>query len=120
MDNSSAKLGKYGEAKALEFLKTKNFIIHECNWRYKKDEIDIVAERKGWFVFVEVKTRSGTAYGKPWEAVDERKEKAMIRAAEAYISEKNLDVNIRFDIISIVVYEDENILIEHIENAISL
>ncbi|PLW92747.1 MAG: YraN family protein [Marinilabiliales bacterium] len=117
---NAGELGKYGEELAVNYLSRKGYEILDRNWRHKQDEIDIVTRIGMWLVFVEVKTRSGNAYGKPYESVDNRKEKAMIRAAEAYIEEKELDENIRFDIISVLVSGEDDVLIEHIEFAISL
>jgi len=73
-----------------------------------------------WLVFVEVKTRTGLSFGRPYEAVDSRKEKAMIRAADAYINEYNIDENIRFDIVSVLVSDTRDVLVEHIEFAITM
>ena len=120
MTNHGAKIGNFGEQIAVEYLENKGYAILDRNWRHKQDEIDIVARSGMWLVFVEVKTRTGTAFGKPYEAVDGRKEKAMIRAAEAYINVKQLDENIRFDIISVLVSEENDFLIEHIEFAITM
>ena len=114
-----AALGKFGEEKAATYLIEKEYEIITRNWRHKQDEIDIVAKKGIWVVFVEVKTRSGVTYGKPYEAVDARKEKAMLRAAEAYIEENEVEENVRFDIISILVSDQEDVLIEHIEFAIT-
>lgn len=119
MNDSRAKLGIFGEQEASNYLIHKGYEIITRNWRHKQDEIDIVARHKMWVVFVEVKTRSGTAYGKPYEAVDARKRNAMIRAAEAYIKENNIEENVRFDIISVLVSEQKDVLIEHIEFAIT-
>lgn len=116
---NKAELGKFGEEKAAIYLIEKDFEIIAQNWRHKQDEIDIIAKKENWVVFVEVKTRSGTAYGKPYEAVDARKEKAMLRAADAYIEENEIEENVRFDIISILVSDQEDVLIEHLEFAIT-
>lgn len=120
MINRKAKIGIFGEQKAVEYLENKGYEILERNWRYKQDEIDIIAKSGTWLVFAEVKTRTSSEYGKPYEAVDARKEKAMIRAADAYIKEKSIDENIRFDIVSVLVSEDEDVFIEHIEFAINM
>ena len=67
-------------------------------------------------VVVEVKTRKSDEFGEPDIAVGRDKQQMLIRAAEAYMRYKNLDVDIRFDIISIVITEGEP-KIEHIEDA---
>jgi len=109
-------LGKRGEQLACEFLKEKGYAILETNWRHEKDEVDIIAMDGQELVIVEVKTRSTDRYGEPSEEVDLRKENYLIRATEAYLEEKDLDLDSRFDIISIILNRQE-VRIEHIEDA---
>ena len=109
-------LGKKGEELALKYLKKKNFIIKETNWCFGKDEIDIIAFDEEMLVIAEVKTRSSNYLMKPEFAVSRTKQRCLIRAANAYIDMKDLDVETRFDIISIVVY-NQQYAIEHIEDA---
>ena len=110
------ELGVKGEQIALQFLKNKDYKIIETNWRYEKDEVDIIAFDRDELVIIEVKTRSTSYFGDPSEAVDTTKEKNMIRAAEAYLELNNLDVDTRFDIISIVTNKSTT-NIEHIKDA---
>ncbi len=114
------ELGKYGEEAAKKYLINKGYQILHRNWRFKQDEIDIIAKKAQWLIFIEVKTRTSTAFGKPHEFVDSRKENALIRAADAYVHENKIDENIRFDIISILVSSQKDILINHIEFAIRM
>lgn len=110
------ELGKKGELIARKFLEEKGFLIIETNWRHEKDEIDIIAKDGDELVMVEVKTRSTRYFGDPSEAVGAAKESFMIRAAEAYLEISNLNMDTRFDIVSIVIDNDsENI--EHIKDA---
>jgi putative endonuclease len=110
------ELGKQGELIARKFLEEKGFLIIETNWRHEKDEIDIIAKDGDELVMVEVKTRSTRYFGDPSEAVGAAKESFMIRAAEAYLEISNLNMDTRFDIVSIVIDNDsENI--EHIKDA---
>lgn len=110
------ELGKKGELIARKFLEEKGFLIIETNWRHEKDEIDIIAKDGDELVMVEVKTRSTSYFGDPSEAVGAAKESFMIRAAEAYLEISNLNMDTRFDIVSIVIDNDsENI--EHIKDA---
>jgi putative endonuclease len=109
-------LGKKGEALAKTFLEEKGFAILDTNWRHEKDEIDIVAMDGAELVIVEVKTRSTDFFGAPHESVGYRKEQFLIRATESYLEEKDLDVDSRFDIISIVINQ-KGVQIEHIEDA---
>lgn len=109
-------LGKKGENIATAHLIGKDYKILERNWRYVKDEIDIIAETEDFIVFVEVKTRSTSFFGEPEESVNEKKEKFLIRAADEYIIQKDIDKEARFDIISIVI-ESNKQTVRHIEDA---
>jgi putative endonuclease len=110
------QLGKQGELIARKMLEEKGWKILETNWRHDKDEIDIIAMDGDELVIVEVKTRSTDYYGHPEDAVDYRKEAFLIRATEAYLEEKNLDCDSRFDIVSIIL-KDNVPEIYHIKDA---
>lgn len=110
------ELGKQGEQWALQFLKAKGYTILETNWRHEKEEVDIIARDKDELVIVEVKTRSTDAFGDPEEAVTPQKARRLIRAAEAYVLKHNLDIDTRFDIISILVKNGKR-TIRHITDA---
>ena len=115
--NSKSETGRFGEDEAALFLQNKRYVILHRNWRCGKDELDIVALHDEILVVVEVKTRTGTAFGEPWESVDERKQQAIERAALAYLEEFSVDREMRFDLISIIVSPDKDVWIDHIENA---
>lgn len=102
---SHNELGKEGETIAQQFLQKKGFKILNCNWRYLRYEVDIIALDKDFLVFVEVKTRSTSKFGFPDEAVDYQKEKMLIEAAEIYLEKKDLYNEVRFDSISVVKNE---------------
>lgn len=105
-------LGKKGEEDAINYLKNKNFIILEKNYRYRRAEIDIIARKENNLHCIEVKTRSRIDYGNPESFVSKAKIKLLIEAINQYVENNMLDVHIQFDIIS--VYKEN---IEHIENA---
>ena len=109
-------LGKIGEDLAVELLIKKGYQILERNWRSGHKEIDIIALDGDTLVAVEVKTRKSNTYGEPDIAVGVMKQKMLIWAADAYVRYKNLDVDVRFDIVSIV-FTDKDKHIEHIEDA---
>lgn len=109
-------LGILGEKLAVKFLENKGYKILETNWRHDKDEIDIIAMDANELVIVEVKTRSSENYGFPEDAVDSNKEHYLIRATEAFIEGNNLDVETRFDIISII-HNKNNTNIRHFKDA---
>lgn len=112
------ELGKLGEHLAVEFLTNKGFSILDTNWRFGNDEIDIIAKDKDTLVIAEVKTRRSNYYGEPEISVTKTKQKFMIRATEAYIQKKKIDLEVRFDVIAIILspYERQ---INHIEDAFS-
>ncbi|NQY66546.1 MAG: YraN family protein [Flavobacteriales bacterium] len=109
-------LGIQGEKVALAELEKNGYEILETNWRYDKAEIDIIATKDNFLVIAEVKTRSSINYGSPSEAVNITKENNLIKATEAYINEKDLDMECRFDIISVII-DGEKITLEHLEGA---
>lgn len=109
-------LGKLGEDLAVQYLTDKGYEILERNWHNIHKEVDIIAKDGQYLVIVEVKTRQNDEYGEPDLAVTKRKQRMLIAAANAYISRKELDMETRFDIISIVV-KDSDPVIEHIEDA---
>ena len=108
--------GNNGEKLAVEMLVLKGYNILHTNWRNEKSEVDIIAEHNNVIVFAEVKTRSTDYFGDPAEAVQKKKQKMLVKAAEAYIELNNCDQEIRYDIISIVINKGET-KIEHIEDA---
>lgn len=110
---SNWQKGRQGEKLANDFLRKKGFKILDTNWRFQHKEIDIVAMKDNEIVFVEVKSRRNTSFGRPEEAVDHKKQKHLIEAAEAYIIDKDINLNVRFDVISII----SNSQIRHYPNA---
>ena len=110
------QLGKEGELIALHLLKTEGFSVLEPNWRWQKAEIGIIIQDKKTLALVEVKTRSSKNFGRPEEAITNKKQSLMQDAAEAYLAEKGFDYETRFDVVSIILDEKEG-SIEHIKNA---
>ena len=108
--------GKLGEELAVNYLTDKGYEILERNWRNIHKEIDIIARDGKFLVIVEVKTRQTDEYGEPDVAVTRKKQRMLIAAANAYITRKGLDIETRFDIISII-FRDGEPVIEHIEDA---
>ena len=108
--------GKQGEEIAANFLQEKGYEILERNWRNRHKEIDIIAMDGKELVIVEVKTRKNNNYGEPDIAVTRHKQRMLIYAANAYLFRNNMDVDTRFDIISIV-FKDGEPVIDHIEDA---
>jgi len=110
------ELGKLGEDVATEFLLKKGYEILTRNYTYVKSEVDIIAKKDGQLVVVEVKTRNSHFMAGPHETVTKKKQRSIIKTANAYIDENELNIETRFDIISIILNSKEKI-IEHIEDA---
>ena len=110
------ELGIKGEILALEFLEKKGYTILEINWRFEKTEVDIIARKENTLIIAEVKTRTGAMFGYPEEAVNIAKQKNLATAAEEYLEKNNLDMDVRFDVISITFDVDKQ-EIYHIEDA---
>lgn len=113
-------IGQWGEKIAQNYLSEKGYAILETNWRRHRDEVDIIAYNRGEIVFVEVKTRTSTEYGRPESFVDRKKQQAYIRMANTYMRFYNRDERVRFDIIAIVVDPQSGAhQIDHLEDAYS-
>ncbi|TYO96079.1 putative endonuclease [Geothermobacter ehrlichii] len=113
-------LGSWGERMAAAYLRQKGLRILCTNYRTPVGEIDLVARNRRHLVFVEVKTRRGTGYGSPQEAVGSRKQRQIIRAAQWYINDRGASgLQPRFDVVAVLRFGD-GARIEHIENAFGL
>ncbi len=109
--------GKQGESIAVEYLSEQGYRILERNWHNHHQEIDIIAAKGNELVIVEVKCRSGNPLVEPYVAVNRNKQNLLIKAANAYIQWKNIDMETRFDIVSITLGKDNQTTIDHIKNA---
>ncbi len=110
------ELGALGEELAVEFLQKNNYKIVERNWRFQKAEIDIIAQKNNILAIVEVKTRSSDYFGNPQDFVNQKKIKLLVEAVDAYVVSKNLNVDVRFDIVAITKNQNK-FDIEHLEDA---
>ena len=110
------ELGKLGEELAVEFLRNDGYEILETNWTFQKAEIDIIAKKETILAVVEVKTRSSLEFGLPQDFVKPKKIQLLVKATNEYVNSKNLDFEVRFDIIA-VHKEDKSFAIEHLKDA---
>ncbi len=113
---TTKELGDYGEKLAYDFLCQKGYKIIQTNFRLSKSEVDIVCEFEEKLIIVEVKTRQTAEIGEPWRAVTRAKQKQIIKVANHYIFENDINLETRFDVISIV-HNSFRTDIEHIEDA---
>jgi putative endonuclease len=109
--------GRKGEEMARDYLVGKGFSILDLNWRRGHKEIDIVARQGDEIVVVEVKTRTENYAEKPWEAVTDYKIKNIVEVADAWLRIHKVDLDTRFDVISILLFKDGSFSLEHIEGA---
>lgn len=109
--------GKIAEDLAVDFLIKANYKILARNFRYLKAEVDIIAEFENQIIVVEVKARHTDAFLEPQEAVNKKKIKLLISAANYYIEENNIDKEVRFDIISVLPNKQKTLEIHHIIDA---
>ena len=113
--------GLWGENKAVEFLKAKNYTILARNYHSRFGEIDIIARKQNTIIFVEVKTRKYTAFGFPAEFVDSTKQQKIMKTAQLYINDNfNAEFDYRFDIIEVFHYDDNKVNFNHLKGAFEL
>jgi len=114
------EVGKLGEKEAQKFLKKRGYRIRETNFRCPHGEIDIIAQRKDYLVFVEVRTKSNLDFGTPEESITQAKKKKLVALALTYTStHQNLPSLWRIDVVAIELGDKGKLKrIEHIENAV--
>jgi putative endonuclease len=99
----NAALGAYGERVAARHLTEEGLVVLDRNWRCEAGEIDLVLRDGEVLVFCEVKTRSGTAYGHPLEAVDRVKADRMVRLADRWIEAHAVVApDVRYDVVAVL------------------
>lgn len=116
---SSKEIGNKGEKYAEIYLKKHNFKVLNRNYNTRFGEIDIIAENKDRIAFVEVKTRHHDSLAMPYEAVDLKKQKRIIKAAMMYLTRNETDKFCSFDVCEVII-DSSNlklISINYIENA---
>lgn len=110
------EFGIISEDRAAAYLMARGYTIRDRNWRVGHKELDIVAQKNGTLVFIEVKARQSSRYGDAIDAVTDEKIHKIMQAANAYVRYNRIDLPVRFDIIAITG-ELGNQRIEHIEDA---
>ena len=96
------ELGAKGEEIAVRYLKSRGYRIIERNYRIRLGEIDIIAEQGNDLVFIEVKTRSGTHFGSPFDSITIQKQMQLSKVALEYINKQGCNNRpARFDVVGI-------------------
>ncbi len=116
---TTSLLGKWGEALAAETYRKKGYKIVAVNYRTRFGEIDIIAENKGFIVFIEVKLRKNSNFGDAAEFVTYSKQKKLRMTAEIWLSENETKKQARFDVVEVYAPSgiSEDYTINIIENA---
>jgi putative endonuclease len=113
---STKEIGEIAEGLAQQYILKLGYKIKDTNWHFGHLELDIVAQDGDQLVIVEVKSRNGIRYEHPSEAVTNTKIKRIVEAAEAYIFEKDLHTETRFDVITVIFFKQSHEL-EHFKDA---
>jgi putative endonuclease len=120
MTEARLSLGKHGEELAARYLEQRGYTIVARNHRTPLGELDLIARDGKHLLFVEVKTRRTTAFGTPAEAVNPRKQRQIVRAAQWYLAVvRHPTLQPRFDVIAVIAGAGEP-AITHIPNAFSV
>lgn len=115
------KIGKAGEDAAARHIQKSGMKVLARNYRAGKGEIDLVALDGETLVFIEVKTRTGTAYGTAGEAVGYRKQQMVIRTAQYFIAQRKLyDSAVRFDVAEVYSEQGNGYRVQYIRDAFTL
>ena len=104
MSDHRQALGKRGEAYAADFLAARGYLIRDRNWHCPLGELDLVTERDGQVIFVEVRTRQTDRLGTPEESITPAKRAKLIAAAQTYLDEHaQTDRDWRIDVVAIEI-----------------
>lgn len=116
MISHNRSFGDRGEALVCDYLEKKGYCIREKQWGSKVGEIDVIAEKDGVFVFVEVKTRQSNRFGYPEEAVTVKKRVHLMRAAEFYCQIHRIEGTRRIDVVAVTLGHEKMPIFEHFED----
>jgi putative endonuclease len=109
-------LGNAGEQFAIAYLQKNGYLILEKNYRFLKAEVDVIAKKENTIIAIEVKTRSTDYFGDPQDFINQKKIKLLVSAMDNYVVERDLDVDVQFDIVAIIK-QKHAFQIEHLKDA---
>jgi len=107
------------ETLAIDYMIRKGYALWERNFHCRQGEVDLIMNKDSLIVFVEVKSRSTKEFGMPYEAVNAKKRKKIILAADKYLLDRGMyqGWDIRYDVISILAPKNQPMQIEYFEDA---
>ncbi len=111
--------GDWGEALVANYLRSHGYTLLAHSYRCRFGEIDLIAKKKNLLCFVEVKLRASVTHGLPREAVTASKQEKIKKTAQMYMSARELDIPVRFDVAEVYVdmQGTKNAAIKYLENA---
>ena len=114
--NTTRQIGESMEQEAINYLESNGFYVMARNYRFKRTEIDIIAKKDDFIVFIEVKYRKNNKFGHPENFVSDSQIERIRIATEEFILQRNYCRKIRFDIISVTL-QNSKVQIDHFEDA---
>jgi len=121
MTKARGETGRHGEELAAQYLTRQGYRVIQQNYRAPCGEIDIIAQDKGVWAFVEVKTRTGLGFGAPSEAITYRKRQQISKTALSYLSQQRLlNAPARFDVLTVLLSKGAEPQIALMKNAFDL
>ncbi len=113
------ELGRFGEERAARYLRLRGYRIVETNFSCRSGEIDLIARRGGYIVFVEVKLRKSADFAPAREFVTAAKQQRIRTTAALWLSQHETELQPRFDVIELYAPRgaEGRVTISHIENA---
>lgn len=117
--SKSRLIGQKGEDIAVSYIKNKEYIVLDRNYHSRFGEIDIIAKKENYIVFIEVKTRHENAMVTAFESVDMIKQKKIIKTAMIYLMKHDVNLQPRFDVIEVLFEKGSGSIkaVNQIENA---
>jgi len=111
------KRGEVGETAALGYLNTKGYTAAAKNYQCRFGEIDLIVTNNAYIVFVEVKSRRKGSISQAVESIDKHKISRIRITAQNYLMKHKTELQPRFDVIIIELFEGSATVTQHIENA---
>lgn len=115
-DLDRGEIGRMAENMALKYLEARGLILRDRNWRIRHLELDLIMEDSERLHIIEVRSRREPINIEPYETVDFKKQRFLIKAASSYVYKKKIYKDVVFDIVS-VIFKEKDFEIDYIEEA---